>query len=114
MLFTLFFVFYIFTSAIELLVILVFKVETIRKIICTVKYFQNYLYNRYADRSTSHEELNIQKLSIMSMTIGRRCESRCGRKCEKNLERVKQLFKTLLLGGGVKEGVKKKKDMTKS
>jgi hypothetical protein len=97
------------TSAIELLVILVFKVETIRKIICTVKYFQNYLYNRYADRSTSHEELNIQKLSIMSINIGWRCESRCGRRCEKTNQNI-------TIGWRCERSCEKgqEKDMTKS
>ena len=37
---------------------------------------------RYADGSTSHEEPNIQTLSIISITIVLRCESRCGRRCD--------------------------------
>ena len=48
---------------------------------------------RYADGSTSHEELNIQKMYIMSICIGWRCESRCERRCDKIWKEVNNYAK---------------------
>ena len=50
------------------------------------KHFSGYI--GHVDGSTSHETLNIQKLTVRSLPIGWRCESRCEKGCEKGQENV--------------------------